>query len=128
MKKQLKGTKEQSRLTLHPTVDSGQIVSVKRYSFDEYIKDNGFLTFSKTKKVLDPYIRIKLSSAKFDLKKYNEDKESLVTYYNSLGYRDAVIEKDTVYHNANGDLNIDIKMNEGRKYYYGNISWRVNTK
>ncbi len=128
LKKQLKGTKEQSRLTLHPTVDSGQIVTVKRYTFDEYIKDNGFLTFSKTKKVLDPYIRLKLSSAKFDQKKYTEDKESLLEYYNSLGYRDASIEKDTVYHNAKGDLNIDIKVNEGHKYYFGNISWRGNTK
>ncbi|MGV3595933.1 MAG: BamA/OMP85 family outer membrane protein, partial [Sediminibacterium sp.] len=48
--------------------------------------------------------------------------------YNSLGHRDAVIEKDTVYYNKAGHLNIDIKMNEGRKYYFGNITWRGNTK
>ncbi len=128
LKKQLKGSKEKSRLTLFPQSDIAKIVIPDHYTFDEYMKEKGFLTFTKTKKVLDPYVRIKLSSAKFDQKKYNEDKESLLEYYNTLGYRDAVIEKDTVYSIGRGNLNIDIKMNEGRKYYFGNITWRGNTK
>lgn len=128
LKKQLKGTKEKSRLTLNPSFDSGQIVTVKRYDFEQYYREKGFLTLSKTKKVLDPYARFKLSSAKFNVIKFQEDKESLLDYYNSLGHRDAVIEKDTVYYNKAGHLNIDIKMNEGRKYYFGNITWRGNTK
>lgn len=128
LKKQLKGTKEKSRLTLNPTFDSGQIVTVKRYGFEQYLRERGFLTLSKTKKVLDPYARFKLSSAKFDRVKFSEDKESLLAYYNSLGYRDAVIEKDTVYFNKAGNLNIDLKVNEGRRYYFGNINWRGNTK
>lgn len=128
LKKQLKGTKEKSRLTLNPSFDSGQIVAVQRYDFKQYVQEKGFLTLSKTKKVLDPYARFKLSSAKFNIIKFEEDKESLLDYYNSLGHRDAVIEKDTVYYNKAGHLNIDIKMNEGRKYYFGNITWRGNTK
>lgn len=128
LKKQLKGTKEKSRLTLNPSFDSGQIVTVQRYDFEQYWREKGFLTLSKTKKVLDPYARIKLSSAKFDRIKFSEDKESLLDYYNSLGYRDAVIEKDTVYFNKAGNLNIDLKVNEGRRYYFGNITWRGNTK
>ena len=51
-----------------------------------------------------------------------------MNYYNSLGFRDAVIEKDTIYHNAVGHLNIDMQIKEGRKYFFGNISWRGNTK
>jgi outer membrane protein insertion porin family len=39
-----------------------------------------------------------------------------------------VIEKDTIYHNAVGHLNIDMQIKEGRKYFFGNISWRGNTK
>ncbi len=128
LKKQLKGTKEKSRLTLNPSFDSGQIVTVQRYDFEQYWREKGFLTLSKTKKVLDPYARIKLSSAKFDRVKFSEDKESLLDYYNTLGYRDAVIEKDTVYFNKAGNLNIDLKVNEGRRYYFGNITWRGNTK
>lgn len=128
LKKQLKGTKEKSRLTLNPSFDSGQIVTVQRYDFEQYWKEKGFLTLSKTKKVLDPYARIKLSSAKFDRQKFGEDKESLLEYYNSLGFRDALIEKDTVYYNKAGNINIDLKINEGRKYYFGDITWRGNTK
>jgi len=128
LKKQFKGSKERSRLTLYPVMDSGRIVIPKHYTFEEYMKEKGYLTFSKTKRVMDPYVRIKFSSAKFDEKKYTEDKESILEFYNTLGYRDAIIDKDTVYSVGNGNLNIDLKMNEGRKYYFGNITWRGNTK
>jgi outer membrane protein insertion porin family len=92
------------------------------------MKEKGFLTFTKTKKVLDPYVRVKLNSAKFDQNKYIDDKDKILDYYNTLGYRDAVIEKDTVYSTGRGNINIDIKVSEGRKYYFGNITWRGNTK
>ncbi len=127
LKKQLKDTKERSRLTLHPTFDKGGLFPHKTYNFQQYIKDNGYLYYSKTKKVLDPYIRLKLSGAKFDEKKYIDDKENILDYYNTLGFRDAVIEKDTIYHTPGG-LNIDMKINEGHRYYFGNITWRGNTK
>jgi outer membrane protein insertion porin family len=39
-----------------------------------------------------------------------------------------VIEKDTIYHNAVGHLNIDMQIKEGRKYFFGDINWRGNTK
>ncbi|MFN7585385.1 MAG: outer membrane protein assembly factor, partial [Bacteroidota bacterium] len=128
LKKQLKDTKEKSRLTLFPTQDKGQIVVPKNYKFEDYLKERGFLSFSKTKKVLDPYVRIKLSSAKFDQNKFFDDKSKILDYYNSLGFRDAVIEQDTVYSTSRGNINIDVKLNEGRKYYFGDISWRGNTK
>ena len=128
LKKQLKDTKEKSRLTLYPVQDKGQIVIPTHYTFEQYMKEQGFLSFSKTKKVLDPYVRIKLSSAKFDQTKYFDDKNKILDYYNTLGYRDAVIEQDTVYSTSRGNINIDIKLNEGRRYYFGNISWRGNTK
>ena len=128
LKKQLKDTKEQSRFTLFPTYDKAMIVEAKHYTFDDYLKEKGYLTFSRTKKVLDPYVRLKFSSAKFDSKKFTSDLDNILEYYNTLGYRDAVILKDTVYHTKKGDLNIDIKLSEGRRYYFGNISWRGNTK
>jgi outer membrane protein insertion porin family len=70
LKKKLKEIHEKSRLTLFPVFDEPKIVKIQRYSFEQYMKEKGFLTFTKTKKVLDPYARIKFSSAKFDTKKY----------------------------------------------------------
>lgn len=129
LKKQLKGTKEMTRITLHPTNDTGGLANPTHYTFSDYLADRGFLTFSKTKRVLDPYVRLKIfSSAKFSEKKYDEDKEKLLNYYNSLGFRDANIVKDTQYYNSKGNMNIDIKVDEGSKYYFGNITWRGNTK
>ena len=128
LKKQFKDTKEKSRFTLFPGADIGYLVPPQRYKFQQYIKERGFLIPSKTKKVLDPFVRLKLSSAKFDEVKYTADKDHILEFYNTLGFRDAVIQKDTVYHTFKGDLNIDIVMNEGRRYYFGNIGWRGNTK
>ena len=129
LKKQMKGTKEMTRLNLHPSAEKSPYGADKRMTFHEYMKDWGFLSFSKTKVFLDPYFRFKLfSSAKFDQKKYEADKEKVLEYYNSMGFRDAVIVEDTLIPSTKGNINVDLKVNEGRKYYFGNIAWRGNTK
>ena len=75
------------------------------------------------------YFRFKLfSGSKFNQVKYDEDKQSLINHYNTLGYRDATIVSDTVYPVQNGNLNIDIRVREGHKYYFGDITWKGNTK
>jgi outer membrane protein insertion porin family len=126
LKKQMKGTKEKTRITLHPPADDSARNSI---TFADYLREKGFLSFTKTKEAVDPYVRLKFfSSAKFNEKKYEEDKEKILDYYNSLGYRDATIVKDTMYYNGKGDLNINLKVKEGHKYYFGNITWRGNTK
>jgi len=129
LKKEMKGTKEMTKFTLHPDkVESPYGVNA-RTEFSDYIKDFGFLSVSKTRDFLDPYFRFKLfTGAKFDQKKYEEDKEKLLAYYNSHGYRDAQIVADTQYYTPDGNLNIDVKVDEGRKYYFGNIVWKGNTK
>jgi outer membrane protein insertion porin family len=129
LKKQMKGTKEMSRFTLFPTsvgniFDSGRS---NKITFNEYLRTNGYLIPSKTKEVLDPFFRFKLTSAKFNEKKYLEDKGHVLDYYNSLGFRDVIIENDTTY-NDHGDLDVAIKLKEGRRYYFGNITWKGNTK
>jgi outer membrane protein insertion porin family len=128
LKKSLKEIHEKSRLTLFPINDKPMILKTNPYTMADYLRENGYLTFTKTRKVLNPYARFSLSSAKFDPKKYDESKDNLLNFYNSLGFRDAVVERDTVYHNNAGNLNIDMQVKEGHKYYFGNITWRGNTK
>jgi outer membrane protein insertion porin family len=129
LKKQMKETKEMSRLTFKKSDDRSSFGTGKTYTFNDYLKEKGYLTYSKTKKILDPYVRLKLfASAKFNDIKYQEDLEKLTEYYNAQGYRDAVIEETRKMANAKGNLNISIKVNEGKKYYFGNITWRGNTK
>ncbi len=129
LKKQMKGTKEMSKLTLHPKQTPSPYGVNEKMTFKEYMRDLGFLSPSRTKNFLDPYFRFKLfAGAKFDEKKYEEDKDKILEYYNSLGYRDAQIVADTQYFNKDSNLVVDLKVEEGDKYYFGNISWKGNTK
>ncbi|NOT52143.1 MAG: outer membrane protein assembly factor [Chitinophagaceae bacterium] len=130
LKKQMKGTKEMSKFTVHR--DEGVVPSPfgkkEKYNFGQYINDWGFLSISKTKKLIDPWFKFKLSGAKFDAKKFEEDREKVLDYYNSMGYRDAQILDDTSYATLKGNMNIDLKIEEGRRYYFGNITWKGNAK
>ena len=130
LKKQMKGTKEMTRITLFPIKTPNPFGdSTSKMTFKQYINNAGFLSISKTKEVLDPYFRFKLfSSSKYSEKKYEEDKQHVRDYYNSQGFRDAEIIKDTPVYDINGNMNLFLKVSEGRKYYFGDISWKGNTK
>jgi outer membrane protein insertion porin family len=129
LKRQLKDTKELTHLTLYPAANKSVYGEKKTETFKEFLENWDFLSFTRTREFLDPYFRFKLFSAsKFDAKKYSDDKEQVLSYYNSLGYRDAGIVADTQYYDNRGQMNIDIKVEEGHKYYFGNISWKGNTK
>lgn len=67
-----------------------------------------------------------LKPSKFLQEKYDEDKRNLINYYNSLGFRDARIISDSVWRSKKG-YNINVKLNEGKKYYIGNITFIGNT-
>ncbi len=128
LKRTLKGTKEMARITLHPA-DEISVYDKDKRSFGKYMKEAGFLSPSKTLDALDPYFRFNFfSSSKFNQNKFEEDKQSLIAHYNALGYRDAQISSDTIYKVENGNLNIDLKVSEGHRYYFGDITWRGNTK
>jgi outer membrane protein insertion porin family len=74
-------------------------------------------------------IRLRIfKSSKFIQDDYEEDKKNLITKYNSMGYRDARITRDSISKNPDNTINIDIWVDEGPKYYFRNISWVGNTK
>ncbi|AKD02521.1 outer membrane protein assembly factor BamA [Pontibacter korlensis] len=66
------------------------------------------------------------TSSKFNRTKFEEDKEALITFYNSQGYRDATIVSDSVYRISEDRLGIQITVDEGQQYYYRNITWTGN--
>jgi outer membrane protein insertion porin family len=128
LKKSMKGSKEMARISLY-SADKESVYGKNESTFQDYLKGKGFLSISKTANLIQPYIRYGIFSAsKFNDKKFSEDKQSIVEYYNSIGFRDAAIEADTTYPASNGHLNIDLKIAEGHRYYFGNIEWKGNTK
>jgi len=129
LKKQLKGTKEMSKFTLYPAAVNSPYGPIKRQTFKEYVKDWGFMSPSKTRDYLEPWFRFKMfANAKFNEKKYLDDKENVIDYMNSQGFRDAQIVADTLITNTKGNLNVNIKVDQGSRYYFGNITWKGNTK
>jgi len=67
-------------------------------------------------------------TSKFIDENYEEDKKLMMAKYNQMGYRDARIISDTIYANRDGSINVELNMEEGRKYYFRNITWVGNTK
>jgi outer membrane protein insertion porin family len=129
LKSKLKGTKEMSKFTLYPPPVKSPYGEIKTQSFKEFWKDKGYLSPSKIRDYVEPWFRFKMfANAKFNEKKYKEDREKVLTYLNSLGFRDAQIVADTQYLNSRGNLNVDLKVDEGGRYYFGNITWKGNTK
>lgn len=59
---------------------------------------------------------------------YEKDKKKIIEYYNEQGYRDAKIVFDSVYRGVDSLVTIDMRIEEGVKYYFRNISWIGNTK
>jgi len=128
LKKNMKGSKEMARISLFSANKESVYGENKTYA-KEYLKGKGFLSVSKTAQLIEPYIRYGIFSAsKFNEKKYEEDKQNILEYYNSIGFRDAAIVADTFYRAQNGHLNIDLKVAEGHRYYFGDLEWKGNTK
>lgn len=70
---------------------------------------------------------------KFLSEEYKNDKVKLIDKYNEKGFRDAIILRDTTYqvfvgkHHKKPKMNIEIWVDEGHKYYFGDIEWVGNT-
>ncbi|MBK7096713.1 MAG: BamA/TamA family outer membrane protein [Saprospiraceae bacterium] len=65
--------------------------------------------------------------SKFIESEFEEDKKSIIAYYNKLGFRDARIIADTIGRTKNGNLAIQLRIFEGDKYRFNNITWKGNS-
>lgn len=80
-------------------------------------------TFKKThQKSLNIFKGAKLKEEDFE-----NDKENLIDFYNSKGYRNATIIADSVYPINDRRIGLDLKLSEGNKYYIRNIRWVGNS-
>tara|TARA_B100002052_G_scaffold75692_2_gene68679 strand:- start:2569 stop:5085 length:2517 start_codon:yes stop_codon:yes gene_type:complete len=65
--------------------------------------------------------------SKFIDNNYEDDKKNIISKYNEIGYRDAKIEYDTSYMNNDNTITLEITINEGEPYKFGNITFIGNT-
>ena len=66
-------------------------------------------------------------NTKLNEEDYKEDKNLLIDFYNSQGYRNATILSDSVYAINPERIGIHIDLSEGDKFYIRNIKWLGNS-
>lgn len=109
-------------------VDRGQKVKINKINFigNEQLADKKLKKAFKNTKEKRLYRIFK--SSKFVKDKYNEDLTSLITKYKEKGFRDArILSESVVYNKENNKIDINVNLEEGRKYYFGNIRFLGNT-
>lgn len=108
-------------------IDRGPKVKVKEINFE----GNGDVKAAKLaramKKTKDMRFMNLLKSKKFNEKEYENDKASLIQVFNEAGYRDARIASDSIYYITDDRVGIDFKIDQGKKYYFRDITWTGNS-
>ena len=99
-------------------------VMVRRVTFT----GNVALKESKLKSKFKTKEKKLLWGGDFDEDLYKSHLDSLILYYNDLGYIDARIVRDSVWYGDNKkDLFINIEVSEGKKYFVGDFFFTGNT-
>ncbi|MFD2909869.1 outer membrane protein assembly factor BamA [Flavobacterium ardleyense] len=109
-------------------IDRGEKVKVKSIDFEgnSLLSDAKLRKAFKNTKQKNP-IRI-LKRSKYIKEKYKEDLTSVITKYKEKGFRDARIVSDSVSYDKNSNtIAIKVNIEEGRKYYFGDIRYLGNT-
>ena len=108
-------------------VDRGEKVKIKKITFagNDHVKESKLVRAMK--KTRDARLQNFFSSKKFNESEYENDKRAMISVFNEAGYRDARIIKDTMYYIEPGRLQIDFTIDEGKKYYFRDITWTGNS-
>lgn len=115
---------DSNRVVVRFKINEGNKVQVKKIRF------HGNTAFS------DKKLRKQMKETKedtwwrgadFDPNKYREDKELVLDFYRSEGYRDAEIVRDSLYYGPEKkDMFIDLWVNEGKRYFISKIDFEGN--
>jgi outer membrane protein insertion porin family len=112
-------------IALRIDVDKGDKVRIHDIEFEGNTAFSDRKLKGKLKKTKERKSYKFLTSGKFQRSEYEEDKKKLIEFYNTEGYRDAIIVSDTLIRDEEG-LALRIKVDEGPKYYFRHITWSGN--
>ena len=121
-------TLEGNNVKILVNIDKGDKLKIAKISIEgnQMFSDGKLKKTMKNTKQINP-IRV-FKASKYIKDKYKEDLTSLIDKYKEKGFRDARIISDSVFLNAKKTkIAINIKVEEGRKYYFGNIKFLGNS-
>ena len=113
-------------LNLLVNIDKGERVKISNINFIGNEKFKEKILVSKLKNVKEKKFYRFWKKSKYIPDEYIEDKENLINFFKEKGFRDARILSDTVVLNKDNTLTINFKVEEGNRYYFGNIDFIGN--
>ncbi len=113
-------------LNLLINIDKGERVKISNINFIGNEKFKEKILVSKLKNVKEKKFYRFWKKSKYIPDEYTEDKENLIDFFKEKGFRDARILSDTVLLNKDNTLTINFKVEEGNRYYFGNIDFIGN--
>ena len=118
-------TKMRNGVVLDFAIDTKEKVKIEEITFE----GNSAVTDKKLKsKMSDTKQKGKIfGKSKLVREELEKDKHKLIKYYNTIGYRDARISKDSVWRDETGALKLKLFVEEGPRFYFGNIAWKGNS-
>jgi outer membrane protein insertion porin family len=107
-------------------IDRGKRVKIKSIDFEGVEKFNAKKLASKFKNTKKKNVVRFWKKSKFIRDDYQEDLTSLIDFYKEKGYRDARILSDTIIDKDKSELEIKLSIEEGNRYYFGDIKYLGN--
>jgi outer membrane protein insertion porin family len=121
-----KDSSDMNAVNMNIFIDKGSKIKIKNINF----QGNNSLTDGKLRSAMSNTRRKFLGrfwkGSKYVDEKFKEDLESILDKYSRLGYRDSRILADSISWNEDNTINIDIKLEEGRQYIFGDIIYVGN--
>ncbi len=123
----MKENKAAAEFDLKELVQFGKHLNNPGWTWYDYL---GALRPRNMLKYAQEFIRPNIfNAAKYKPEELKQaDFASIREQYAAMGYRDAKVVWDTMKESADHKVEILIKVEEGRKYYFRNINWVGNTK
>ncbi len=115
-----------NNVILNIIVNKKQKVKIEQIQFE----GNDFFDAKRLRRVLKNTKQKDLNifkGSKYIESKFEEDRYSLVEFYNENGFRDFRILGDSTYSLEDGKMVLVVKINEGTQYYLRNIDWVGNS-
>ncbi|HAW07133.1 MAG TPA: outer membrane protein assembly factor BamA [Rikenellaceae bacterium] len=122
-----KDTVVKNAIRVNFAVDRGEKVRIKTINFYGNTDVSDFKLAKSMKKTKSAKFYNFFSSKKFNEKEYPNDKNNMISKFQEAGYRDARIIRDSIYYVEPGRLAIDFEFDQGKKYYFRDITWTGNS-
>lgn len=121
-------TSDTNTVNMRIHIDKGEKVKIKNINFE----GNEAFTDKKLRKALKNTKKAMIGrfwkASKYIDADFQEDLETLIEKYSERGHRDARVLDHELTWNADNTLNLNIKVEEGKKYLFGDITFLGNSR